>query len=994
MIFTKQLYPPRNSGGIRKPAPSRLSAGVGLWIIAFSVALILLGSNLKAEAASSFAPAATIAVNSTTDVIHSPGCATTGTGTCSLRDAIIFANTAPGSTITIPAGTYTLTISSGGAAENAAASGDLDINASVTINGAGSGSTIISTNYTSACGDCKVFGINQDGTHNNLVVSISGVTIKNGYNNGAAFCGTLFETGGGIDLFMTGGSGSGSLTLSDVIIKNNKTTGCSASYGGGINIDSDAANSGSVTMTNVQILANTADATGGGINLFGTLTNLTINATSVISGNTTLAPSGLGGNGGGINVRPTSGGSVTMHGTTIANNTGKGAGGGLDIAAANKATVTIDNSGGASSITGNTSQNNTTTEAHGGGLSKDDGTTTATLTNVTISNNHADLQGTAGSTPQGGGIFATGSGGTLNIIGGSISINTANDTTNNKGNGGGMANTQSAGTVKLTNVSITSNTARQNGGGVYTANGATTTLDGATLLTSNTATNGAGGGIHASGGTVNLNPTSIFTITNNSAVNGGGVAVLGATGNITYANILTNTGSTQGGGLYMSSGSLKMNYSRIKANTSAGATGLRVNGGTVSDITNNWWACNGDPSLSAAGCDLVTGTSAVNPRLYLHQTASPSTILLGGSTTLTADFLTNSSSSPIAVANLRTLIGLPITFNNAIKGTLSGSQTSIQASGSATSTFTSTACNTGSADGVVDNGTSTASITIQCPDFQANKSNNVGSTLLLGNSFTWTLTISNTGAMTGTFANAQTILSDTLPTTNITYGTPLIANINNVTNNGNISCGIASNNLSCVASGAPVVFGPTNGRFDVSFSAAPMVAGLYSNPRAGGNCTVDPNGVVIEANEANNSCENIVSVTAADVQVGKSGPASVASGATLTYTLSAQNNGTAAASNVKVIDALPGCLTNVLSSPSGLLDAGNILTITLGSLGVSASVPVTITATAPFSCVPSVKNSATITTTTPESNSGNNNSSTITTTVIAPNRLFLPLILR
>src|SRR5207253_7588365 len=51
---------------------------------------------------------------------------------CSLRDAVIAANASPGADIiTLPAGTYTLTI--GGRGENAAATGDLDITGPVTI---------------------------------------------------------------------------------------------------------------------------------------------------------------------------------------------------------------------------------------------------------------------------------------------------------------------------------------------------------------------------------------------------------------------------------------------------------------------------------------------------------------------------------------------------------------------------------------------------------------------------------------------------------------------------------------------------------------------------------------------------------------------------------------------------------------------------------------------------------------------------------------------
>jgi len=58
-----------------------------------------------------------------------------------LRECIKKANESPGQTITVPAGTYTLAIA--GQGENAAATGDLDIAANMTLTGAGATSTII-----------------------------------------------------------------------------------------------------------------------------------------------------------------------------------------------------------------------------------------------------------------------------------------------------------------------------------------------------------------------------------------------------------------------------------------------------------------------------------------------------------------------------------------------------------------------------------------------------------------------------------------------------------------------------------------------------------------------------------------------------------------------------------------------------------------------------------------------------------------------------------
>jgi len=66
-------------------------------------------------------------------------------GPGSLRQAIIDANlTVAADTINLPDGTYTLTL--GGAGEDAAASGDLDITENLTIVGDGQDTTIIDGN--------------------------------------------------------------------------------------------------------------------------------------------------------------------------------------------------------------------------------------------------------------------------------------------------------------------------------------------------------------------------------------------------------------------------------------------------------------------------------------------------------------------------------------------------------------------------------------------------------------------------------------------------------------------------------------------------------------------------------------------------------------------------------------------------------------------------------------------------------------------------------
>ena len=59
--------------------------------------------------------------------------------------------------------------------------------------------------------------------------------------------------------------------------------------------------------------------------------------------------------------------------------------------------------------------------------------------------------------------------------------------------------------------------------------------------------------------------------------------------------------------------------------------------------------------------------------------------------------------------------------------------------------------------------------------------------------------------------------------------------------------------------------------FDIIFTATPSAIGTFTNPRSGGNTTVDPNNNVVESSEANNAAiANAVTVTAPDLTVSKS----------------------------------------------------------------------------------------------------------------------------
>lgn len=155
-------------------------------------------------------------VNITTD--DNDGFCTTDN--CSVREAVIAANSYVGNgvTVNIPAGTYILTRS--GEYDDVALTGDLDITRNMTIKGAGATTTVIDGNDLD-----RIFYIPA-----NKTVSISDLTIQNGYVSGSNI---------------------------------------SRTEGGGLLIDDHS----TVTLTRVHIRDNAA-AGGGGISFYGSTLNI------------------------------------------------------------------------------------------------------------------------------------------------------------------------------------------------------------------------------------------------------------------------------------------------------------------------------------------------------------------------------------------------------------------------------------------------------------------------------------------------------------------------------------------------------------------------------------------------------------------------------------------------------------------------------------------------------------------------------------------------
>ena len=290
----------------------------------------------------------------------------------SLRDCVIQADQSPGSTIDLQSGAiYTLTIPDagscdGGDTEQSAATGDLDVTASTTING--NGATIEAA--PALCN--RVFDVRA-------AVTLANLTIEGGFSCNA-------PSGiGGAGILNAGAQ----LTLDNVLVRNN-TSNC---RGAGIENEVGA----TATLNSSTVSGNSSpNGGGGGIYNLGTLT---------LNGSTVSGNDGHGGGGGGI---ADFAGTLTATASTIANNTGSGLyNTGSPTGPPSQATLTN------TTITGN---NSISTRA--GGIHND--FSTVTVRDSIVAGNSGGINGTL---PDCGGnalAFGTEWSGHFNVYGGDM----------------------------------------------------------------------------------------------------------------------------------------------------------------------------------------------------------------------------------------------------------------------------------------------------------------------------------------------------------------------------------------------------------------------------------------------------------------------------------------------------------------------------------------------------------------------------------------------
>ncbi len=254
-----------------QPAAHRTAASAGwraLFLASISLAL-----------ASEIAQATSINVNTTADENSS----TPPNGNCSLREAIIAANnnvavdacpagSKPLDIISVPAGTYTLTL---GAGDDVAEIGDLDILGETQVLGAGAASTIIEGN-----GFDRVFHTLAFDTTN---VSISGVTIRHGTTEGILQqTGNLTVTNSTIEL--NAGYGIYANTYASVVTSTIRLNGNAA-------IETYSAD---ISLIDTLVEGNTCPSTAAVTNLASTLTVLRTTVRNNVCANGGIMNGGVG----------------------------------------------------------------------------------------------------------------------------------------------------------------------------------------------------------------------------------------------------------------------------------------------------------------------------------------------------------------------------------------------------------------------------------------------------------------------------------------------------------------------------------------------------------------------------------------------------------------------------------------------------------------------------------------------------------------------------
>ena len=357
-------------------------------------------------------------------------------------------------------------------------------------------------------------------------------------------------------------------------------------------------------------------------------------------------------------------------------------------------------------------------------------------------------------------------------------------------------------------------------------------------------------------------------------------------------------------------------------------------------------ATNGGPSTANA----VTITDPVPAGLTFNSGASDATCTLNGNNVLCNSFsLTNGASKTVVIA-----------FDVPTGATCGATITNV-----ATISTSSVDPNSG------NNTSNTVASTVDCSNEQADLSvtKSGPASVQPGNTVSYTVSVTNGGPAT---ANAVTV-TDAIPS-GLTFNSG--SSSSECSQNGsNIECSVST-----LANGASKGFTIA---FDVPGNAT--CSSTITNVATVSTTSVDP----VSGNNTSQTVSTTVDCgNQADLSVTKSGPSSVTRSSTVSYTVTATNNGPGTANSVTITDPVPAGLTfnSGASDLSCGLNGSNVLCNSFNlSSGQSRTVTISFNVPAGATCNSTISNQATVSSATTDPVSSNNTSQTVSSTVDCTN---------
>ena len=522
-------------------------------------------------------------------------------------------------------------------------------------------------------------------------------------------------------------------------------------------------------------------------------------------------------------------GSVTVTNSQFTNNTAETGGALYNLGVAG--TIQVNNS---------TFTNNSAV-----GISSSGGAIRISYGTVTISNSTFH-----GNSAAGGGAIVIADGGTLNV-------STSTFTQNTSGHSGGAINIGIGGFGYITNTTFSGNSGSQGGAIAVSAPVQLTN----STLSGNIGTIGGGSIYNFISGGLKITNTIITNSTGGDCINGPGASLGSSTNNLVSdaVNACDLTDGTNG------------NKIGPAYNVNLGA--LANNGGSTQTMAllSGSDAINAGTNVSCPATDQrgVSRPQGVLCDIGAYEVPLPSV----GLSTASHNFggqLVNTSSAPFtftitntgaADLNLGTLgiTGEYSLSNNNCNGV------TLTSGNNCTFDVTFSPLSIGAKSGSVsipsNAGTSPDSVSLNgtgiMPDLVITQTNNVGGTVALGNSWLWAVRVTNQGTANAVIPNGVAFLLDQMPSTNLNYA---LHSINSTTSGSKTYTTPPDMSVSAYLGSVTIAPGQY---YEMVFTVTPTATGTYTSPRAGGSCLADPNNVVTESDESNNTCAaDTVTVTA------------------------------------------------------------------------------------------------------------------------------------